>query len=108
MQKRKLTTGIAVAVAAIAFSVTAYADSHVKKLPDTLILVSNCFNCHGTNGVSVGIIDELDSMSAKRLAKKMREFRSGAKAGTIMTRIAKGYSDAEIDVIANYIEKVND
>lgn len=105
MLKKKLATGMAAAVAAVALSASAQAAE--KMLPDTLILASNCFNCHGTNGASVGVIDELDSMSAKRMGKKMREFRSGAKASTIMNRIAKGYSDAEIDAIANYIQAQN-
>ena len=30
----------------------------------------------------------------------MQDFRSGARAGTVMDRIAKGFTDAEIQAIA--------
>ncbi len=32
--------------------------------------------------------------------KAMQDFRSGARAGTVMDRIAKGFTDEEIQAIA--------
>ena len=37
---------------------------------------------------------------APRIAEAMRAFRSGQRPGTIMPRIAKGFSDDEIAAIA--------
>ena len=34
------------------------------------------------------------------IAKAMQDFRAGARAGTVMDRIAKGFTDAEIQAIA--------
>ncbi|PYN57357.1 MAG: cytochrome C, partial [Candidatus Rokuibacteriota bacterium] len=34
------------------------------------------------------------------IIKAMQDFRSGARAGTVMDRIAKGFTDAEIQAIA--------
>ena len=36
------------------------------------------------------------------LADRLRSFRSGAVEATVMNRIAKGYTDAEIDALAQY------
>ena len=33
----------------------------------------------------------------------MREFKSGARPATVMGRIAKGFDDAEIDAIAQWL-----
>ena len=106
MFKKNVVTGLAAAVAVVACTATAKADSH-GGMADPMLLASNCYNCHGMNGASVGIIDGLDELSAKKMAAKMKEFRAGAKAATIMGRIAKGYNDAEIDAIAQYIESKN-
>ncbi|MCB2102786.1 MAG: hypothetical protein KDE22_18055 [Rhodobacterales bacterium] len=98
-----LALGLAAGIAVMALAPPAQADG----MPDVKILVSNCFNCHGTDGISAGVIDSLDELSAKRMAKALKEFKSGDKASTIMGRIAKGYSDAEIDAIAGYLAAVN-
>ena len=110
MFNKKLVMGVAAAVAVTAYGVTAQAEEMTAdmSIADPVVLASNCFNCHGMNGASVGIIDALDEVSARSIAKKMREFRSGAKAATIMNRIAKGYSNAEIEAIANYIASQNE
>jgi sulfide dehydrogenase cytochrome subunit len=34
----------------------------------------------------------------------MRAFRSGQRSATVMDRIAKGFSDAEIDAIAEWYQ----
>jgi sulfide dehydrogenase cytochrome subunit len=38
-------------------------------------------------------------------ADAMRAYKSGDRAATIMNRIAKGFSDAEIDALARYFAK---
>ena len=35
----------------------------------------------------------------------MRAFRDGARPATIMQQIAKGYSDAQIDLMADYFSR---
>lgn len=71
------------------------------------ILASNCFNCHGVNGNSVKVMDDIAELSAVKITKSMMAFKSGEKPATIMNRIAKGYSDAEIKAIAKYFEAAN-
>lgn len=63
-------------------------------------LAATCANCHGTNGRSLGGMETLAGVDEDRLLAKLREFRSGAKPATIMHQISKGYSEAQLELIA--------
>ena len=65
-------------------------------------LAATCANCHGTNGVSQGGTDSLAGVSKDELVRKMQEYRAGTKPGTIMPQLAKGYTDAQIELIAGW------
>lgn len=65
-------------------------------------VAANCASCHGTNGVSQAGMPPLAGRSKDELVRKMQEFRSGRTPSTIMGQIAKGYSDAQIDLAAAY------
>jgi len=71
------------------------------------ILANNCFTCHGPGGRSPGEIQSLNQLSAADLATAVKQFRSGERASTVMGRHAKGYSDADIEAIAQYIAGLN-
>ncbi|MDA1132018.1 MAG: c-type cytochrome [Proteobacteria bacterium] len=65
-------------------------------------LANACAGCHGTDGKSPGQIPMIAGMAAADLAAELRQFKNDQKAATVMNRIAKGYTEAEIDAIANY------
>jgi sulfide dehydrogenase cytochrome subunit len=65
-----------------------------------------CNGCHGTDGVSKGAAPKLKGMPADYQAKTLKEFKSGKKWSTIMDRIAKGYSDEEIEAVSEYYESL--
>lgn len=65
-------------------------------------LAATCANCHGTNGKSLGGIDSINGMDKARMLEKLEAFRSGAKPATIMHQISKGYTAAQLDLIATY------
>ncbi|MGN7614067.1 c-type cytochrome [Magnetococcales bacterium HHB-1] len=74
--------------------------------PTDAMLANTCAGCHGTNGDAAGpAIPSISSMKAATQVAMMKEFASGERPSTIMGRIAKGYSDAEIQQIANFFEK---
>jgi cytochrome c553 len=50
--------------------------------------------------MSAGVIASLAGIDQEALRTAMRDFKSGARAGTVMPEIARGYSDDEIDAIA--------
>lgn len=67
-------------------------------------LAATCANCHGTNGHAVkGAGGEaLAGTDKDKLMQKLRDFRSGAKPATIMHQISKGYTEAQLELIAAY------
>jgi sulfide dehydrogenase cytochrome subunit len=65
-------------------------------------LAATCTNCHGTDGVSAGGTESLAGMDKDSLVRKLHDFKSGAKSGTIMPELAKGYTDAQLELIAGW------
>ena len=65
-------------------------------------LANTCFSCHGTDGKSAGAMPTIAGKSAAYIVEKLTSFKSGALESTIMGRIAKGFSDAEIDALAKF------
>lgn len=66
-------------------------------------MINNCYACHGTDGRSPGAIPSLTGKNAEQALLQLKEFKSGQLSSTVMTRHAKGYTDAELEAIANYI-----
>jgi sulfide dehydrogenase cytochrome subunit len=59
-----------------------------------------CSGCHpATAGVETPV-PPLAGRDPEQIASAMRAFRSGQQTGTVMNRIAKGFSDDEIQAIA--------
>lgn len=66
-------------------------------------MISNCYSCHGTDGRSRGSIPSLAGKNAQQALLMLKKFKSGHLPSTVMTRHAKGYTDAELEALANYI-----
>jgi sulfide dehydrogenase cytochrome subunit len=67
-------------------------------------LAATCANCHGTNGNAVkgSGMDALAGMEKAKILQKLAEFKSGDKPASIMHQISKGYTEAQLDLIASY------
>jgi cytochrome subunit of sulfide dehydrogenase len=65
-------------------------------------LAATCANCHGTNGVSQGGTGSLAGAGKDDLIRKLKDYKAGSKPGTIMPQLAKGYSDAQIELVAGW------
>lgn len=61
---------------------------------------ASCSGCHATNTGVQTPVPPLKGRSQADIADAMTEYKSGKRAGTIMDRIAKGFSDEEIRAIA--------
>ena len=66
-------------------------------------MIGNCYSCHGTDGRSPGVIPSLTGKNADQTLLMLKAYKSGQLAATVMTRQAKGYTDAELEAMANYI-----
>ena len=67
-------------------------------------LASSCSGCHS---VADSSIPNLDSLTSDQIENYMLAFRSEERDGTVMQRIAKGYSAAEIKSLAQAIAQKN-
>ena len=59
-----------------------------------------CSGCHPASVRVASPVPRLASQDRTAIARAMQEFRSGTRAGTVMERIAKGFTDEEIQAIA--------
>ena len=59
-----------------------------------------CSGCHPGSPRVTSPVVRLAGRDRDQIIKAMQDFRSGARAGTMMDRIAKGFTDAEIQAIA--------
>jgi cytochrome c553 len=67
-------------------------------------LAATCANCHGTNGNAVkgSGMDSLAGVPKDKILQKLADFKSGDKPASIMHQISKGYTEAQLDLIATY------
>lgn len=104
-QLSALTKGLILFAAAMLALPTALAADKLAA-QDVAALAGTCFNCHGPNGQSTGAIPSLQGQSANRLLMLMQSFKNGESANaTVMTRLMKGYDDAQIQALAQWFSK---
>ena len=63
---------------------------------------AGCSGCHAANPRADTPVPPLAGRPAADIATAMGEFKSGARKGTIMDRIAKGFSEEETQAIATW------
>lgn len=94
-------SGWALTAGALAFSAAAFAAP-----PNAEMLSNACAGCHGTNGGSAGLtMPSLASQSKTAIVDAMKKFKSGERPSSIMGRLAKGYTDAEINMLGDFFSK---
>ena len=70
------------------------------------MLANTCNGCHGPDGTSVGpAAPTIGGTNEEYMFEAMVAFREGKRPSTIMQRIAKGYNDDELKLIAGYFAK---
>lgn len=62
---------------------------------------TSCSGCHPRTATS-GPVPSLNGQPADKIVADMAAFRSGERRSTVMTRIAKGFTDEETRAIADY------
>ena len=80
--------------------------AHAQENAAARSLAATCANCHGTDGRSVTKeMASLAGLPKDYLVAQMKAFRDGARPATVMPQIAKGYSDAQIELLADYLSR---
>lgn len=71
--------------------------------PSATLLGDTCAGCHGTDGASAGpATPSIAGMSAEYFKDVMKQYQEDDRKSTIMGRIAKGYTDAEVALMGDY------
>ena len=71
------------------------------------MLVNNCASCHGTDGYSTGLgIPSIAGLDKAYLMRTMKAYRTGERASSVMGRIAKGYTDTQIERMSAYLSQL--
>jgi cytochrome c553 len=66
-------------------------------------LAATCAACHGTAGVTKGsTLPPLAGQPQQILSASLHAFKTGKREATIMTQLAKGYTDEQIEQLAAY------
>lgn len=77
-----------------------------KAEPTGEALAYTCAGCHGTDGSSVGPSSpSIAAMDRDVFIDAMIDYKADLRNSTIMNRIAKGYSDKQIEAMADFFAK---
>lgn len=99
--KRVTAVKTALAASMLALSTGLYAGG-----PSAEMLANTCAGCHGTDGVSSGpATPSIAGISQAYFIDAMVAYKEGTRPSTIMTRIAKGYSEEEVKAMAGFFAK---
>ena len=75
--------------------------------PEVRALAATCATCHGTEGRSVGgVPPSLAGQNRQVMLQALRDFRDGKRPATIMHQQAKGYTDAQFELLADYFAAI--
>ena len=61
---------------------------------------ASCSGCHPASARVASPVPRLNGLDRAAIVRAMQDFRSGQRTGTVMDRIAKGFTDEEIQAIA--------
>lgn len=85
-----------------AFALAAALPAHAELDKHGRGLAAPCAACHGTNGNSVGGTAVLAGMDRDLFVKQMKDFKSGVRPATVMQHHARGYTDEEVEKLADF------
>ena len=63
---------------------------------------ASCSGCHPANAGVQSPVPPLAGKNAAEIVAQMQAFRAGQRPATVMGRIAKGFSDTEVQAIAGW------
>jgi len=71
------------------------------------VLAASCMSCHGPDGKSSTAIPSIAGQPESRLLARLQAFKADAvPEATIMTRLIKGYDEAQMRALARWFAEV--
>jgi cytochrome subunit of sulfide dehydrogenase len=98
-----MKTTAALTLALSAALPAASASANADAIPAGARLAATCTGCHGTNGATQGnTLPPLAGQPKETLLAALKDFKAGKRPATIMTQLAKGYTDEQLESLAAY------
>lgn len=67
------------------------------------VMAHSCAACHGTNGqLGDEYFKPLAGMPVQQFVRTMTDFREGLRASTLMGHVARGFTDADLQAMAEF------
>ena len=67
------------------------------------LLTLSCSGCHGDAPADAPLLPGLHGRDPGELYEMLMQFKQGAAGATVMNRIAAGYSEPELKLLAEYL-----
>jgi len=98
-----LVMGLALCISQAAFAEEKKAEPELLTGASAAMLANTCAGCHGPDGASGGpATPTIAGISSEYFIEVMEGYKDDSIKGTIMGRIAKGYSSEEFALMADY------
>ena len=91
----------------VLFALAAAARAQSPEQLNLRSLAASCAQCHGTDGRSVAAsaVPALAGMPREHLVAQLKAFKTGSRPSTVMGQLAKGFSDAQLEQLADYFSR---
>ena len=70
------------------------------------LIAQACIGCHGQAGAGGGSMPKIAGYNRDLFIAQWKAFRDKQRPATIMDRVASGYTDAEVALLADYFSKL--
>ena len=94
------------AVAALLAGAVAPPSSAQSPEPGPPLIAQACAGCHGQAGAGGGSVPKIAGYNRDLFIAQWKAFRDKQRPATIMDRVAPGYTDAEVALLADYFSKL--
>ena len=96
---------IVIALTLVLSNVDAIAQNQDAQALYNRALAATCANCHGTDakGIENAGMPLINQLTDKNMLAQLLAFKTGARDGTIMPQLMKGYTDEQLQIIANVL-----
>jgi cytochrome c553 len=74
--------------------------------PQPPLIAQACIGCHGQVGAGAGSVPKIAGYNRDLFIAQWAAFRAKQRPATIMDRVATGYTDAEVALLADYFSKL--
>ena len=93
-------------LAGVALLTGAVSSPSSAQTPQPPLIAQACAGCHGQAGAGIGSVPKIAGYNRDLFIAQWAAFRAKQRPAAIMDRVATGYTDAEVAVLADYFAKL--